>query len=117
MPVGSPVLGSFSTLPGPSGRKSLSMPLSFRASELTEAGVGVAPDGQSLADREVAFDRDDLATVQDQVRLVGPRGRAAEPQRQEQAGKPREGAGRGHGRDSRRSLPGGEPVPARTPPS
>ena len=37
MPVGSPVVGSFSTLPGPSGRKSLSMPLSFRASELSEA--------------------------------------------------------------------------------
>src|SRR3954453_21229040 len=37
MPVGSPVFGSFSTLPGPSGLQSLSMPLSFRASELSEA--------------------------------------------------------------------------------
>ena len=32
----------------------------------------VALDGQGLADREVAVDRDDLAVVEDQVGLVGP---------------------------------------------
>ena len=46
MPVGSPVRGSFSTLPGPSGRKSLSMPLSLSASELSEAsGPGFEQHG------------------------------------------------------------------------
>ena len=51
-----------------------------------DAEQAVALDGQGLADREVAVDRDDLAVVQDQVRLVGPRGRAAEAERQEHAG-------------------------------
>ena len=37
MPVGSPVAGSFSMYPRPVTLKSLSMPLSFSASELTEA--------------------------------------------------------------------------------
>ena len=40
-----------------------------------DAEQAVALDGQGLADREVAVDRDDLAVVQDQVRLlVGPHG-------------------------------------------
>ena len=54
-----------------------------------DAEQAVALDGQGLADRELAVDRDDLAVVQDQVRLVGPRGRPAEAERQEHAGKPR----------------------------
>src|SRR5262249_59813722 len=76
-----------------------------------------ALDGQGLADREVAVDRDDLAVVQDQVRLIGPRGGAAKAERQEQAGKPRGGTRGRHGRDSPRSLPGDGPVPSRPPPS
>ena len=53
-----------------------------------DAEQAVALDGQGLADRELAIDRDDLAVVQDQVRLIGPRSRAAEAEREEQPGKP-----------------------------
>ena len=46
-----------------------------------DAEQAVALDGQGLADREVAVDRDDLAVVQDQVRFIGTNCRATEPQR------------------------------------
>ena len=45
-----------------------------------DADQAVALDGQGLADREVAIDRDDLAMMEDQVGLVfGRRGRAERP--------------------------------------
>ena len=58
-----------------------------------DAEQAAALDGQGLADREVAVDGDDLAVVEDQVGLLGPHGRAAEAERQEQASKPTHGAG------------------------